>query len=60
MYVAHPSSKGLCPYMQASTLDGVLELKNEHFWSIAFGVFVSAPPPVYPLHNALAFPYVPN
>jgi len=28
-------------FMQASTLDGVLELKNEHFWTIAFGSYVS-------------------
>ena len=27
---------------QASTLDGVLELQNEHFWTIAFGSYVSA------------------
>lgn len=27
--------------MQASTLDGVLGLKNEHFWTIAFGSYVS-------------------
>lgn len=27
---------------EASTLDGVLELKNEHFWSIAFGVFAGS------------------
>ena len=29
-------------FMQASTLDGVLELKNEHFWTIAFGSYVSS------------------
>lgn len=27
--------------LQASTLDGVLELKKEHFWTIAFGYYVS-------------------
>lgn len=27
--------------LQASTLDGVLELKREHFWTIAFGSYVS-------------------
>ena len=25
---------------EVSTLDGVLELKNEHFWTIAFGNYV--------------------
>ena len=25
---------------EVSTLDGVLELKNEHFWTIAFGSYV--------------------
>ena len=31
------------PPQQASTLDGVLGLKNEHFWTIAFGSYVSRP-----------------
>ena len=26
---------------EASTLDGVLEFRNEHFWTIAFGTMVS-------------------
>ncbi len=30
-----------CCCLQASTLDGVLEVKNEHFWTIAFGSYVS-------------------
>ncbi len=30
-----------CVCAQASTLDGVLEIKNEHFWTIAYGSFVS-------------------
>jgi len=29
-------------FMQASTLDGVLELKNEHFWTIAFGSYAGS------------------
>ena len=32
----------MCAFLlQASTLDGVLELKKEHFWTIAFGHYVS-------------------
>lgn len=27
--------------LQVSALDGVLELKREHFWTIAFGSYVS-------------------
>ena len=29
---------------QVSALDGVLELKGEHFWTIAFGSYVSIIP----------------
>ena len=32
---------GLCSSIQALTLDGVVEIKNQHFWSIAFGSYVS-------------------
>lgn len=27
---------------EASTLEGVLELRNEHFWTIGFGVLVGS------------------
>ena len=37
---------GLCSSIQALTLDGVVEIKNQHFWSIAFGSYVST----YPIH----------
>ena len=36
----------LCSSIQALTLDGVVEIKNQHFWSIAFGSYVST----YPIH----------
>ena len=31
----------LAPFFQASTLDGVLEFRNEHFWTVSFGRMVS-------------------
>ena len=31
----------VCDGFQVSALDGVLELKGEHFWTIAFGSYVS-------------------
>ncbi len=30
--------------VQASTLDGVLGIKNEHFWSVTYGIYVSSTP----------------
>ena len=30
-----------CVCVQVASLDGVLELKGEHFWTIAFGSYVS-------------------
>ena len=27
---------------EASTLDGVLEFRHEHFWTVAFGMMVSS------------------
>jgi zinc transporter 6 len=27
---------------EASTLDGVLEFRNEHFWTVSFGTVVSS------------------
>ena len=31
----------VCVCLQVASLDGVLELKGEHFWTIAFGSYVS-------------------